>query len=374
MPTQTQVRPQLTDTVQQFGATQMAAVLAQQLQAFTAAGTLGGQKDVAVCDATAGTFIVTLPDGNSVMLGKEYVVAETSGVNPITVDAAGAGTINGAANLVVPAGEGATLIPVSVDATTLLVTWRVVGQTLTAGADPTAIHVNVAGEIHAVAAKALPVDADELVIENSAAAWAKQRITIQTLPVIHRAVAGEIAAIAAKAVPLDADLLLIEDSAAANAKASATILSLPVFHRAIAGEIAAVAAKPAPVAGDTILINDSAAANAIASATLGSLPAALASTVLQPAADAAVAILGSTGAVQLTVTGAGNVAITDGAGVYPGQTVHLFALAVGGGGSYTLALDVGTLTLNATSESAVVQRNAGNTAWVCVGLSGATIV
>jgi hypothetical protein len=60
---------------------------------------------------------------------------------------------------------------------------------------------------------------------------------------------------------------------------------------------------------------------------------------------------------------------------FAGQRVNLFAVAVAGGGSYTLVLDVGTLTLNATGEGAVVMRNAGNTAWVCVGLSGgATIV
>ena len=39
---------------------------------------------------------------------------------------------------------------------------------------------------------------------------------------------------------------------------------------------------------------------------------------------------------------------------YSGQIVDLYAVAVSGGGSYTLALDSGTLTLNATGESATI--------------------
>lgn len=51
-------------------------------------------------------------------------------------------------------------------------------------------------------------------------------------------------------------------------------------------------------------------------------------------------------------------------------------LLAGVGGSYTLPLDVGTLTFvaGAGTESAVVERNAANTAWICIGLRGATIV
>lgn len=47
----------------------------------------------------------------------------------------------------------------------------------------TAIHDNVAAEISAIAAKATPVAADYLVIEDSAAGDAKKSITIGTLPV-----------------------------------------------------------------------------------------------------------------------------------------------------------------------------------------------
>ncbi len=50
-----------------------------------------------------------------------------------------------------------------------------------AGTDPLAIHVSTAGEIHAIALKAVAVGADEIVIEDSAAAWAKKRTTLTAL-------------------------------------------------------------------------------------------------------------------------------------------------------------------------------------------------
>jgi hypothetical protein len=97
------------------------------------------------------------------------------------------------------------------------------------GADPNAIHVNVANEISGIAAKAAPVAADIVVIEDSAAAWAKKKVVLDGADVtaIHDNVAAEINAVAAKAVPIAADLLLIEDSAAANAKKKITIGTLP---------------------------------------------------------------------------------------------------------------------------------------------------
>ena len=94
---------------------------------------------------------------------------------------------------------------------------------------------------------------------------------------------------------------------------------------------------------------------------------------LQPAANAALALLNTTRGAQLTVTSAATTVIST-TSSYAGQVINLFAVAVAGGGSYTLALGVGTLTINAASEGATIVRNAANTAWVCVGLSGATIV
>jgi hypothetical protein len=51
-----------------------------------------------------------------------------------------------------------------------------------AGFDSTAIHDNVANEINAITGKATPVAADRLVIEDSAAAWAKKSIALADLP------------------------------------------------------------------------------------------------------------------------------------------------------------------------------------------------
>ena len=90
--------------------------------------------------------------------------------------------------------------------------------------DADAMHDNVDGEIHAITEKTTPVDADELVIEDSEASHAKKRLQIANLPggtdtdAIHDNVDGEIAAVAEKTTPVDADVALIEDSAASNAK------------------------------------------------------------------------------------------------------------------------------------------------------------
>ena len=85
-------------------------------------------------------------------------------------------------------------------------------------------------------------------------------------------------------------------------------------------------------------------------------------------------ILGTTRAVNLTVTGAATIVIANGAGLYAGQVVSLRGVAVSGGGSYTLAVQGGTLTINATDEEPEVMRNAANDAWVVIRKGTATIV
>lgn len=115
----------------------------------------------------------------------------------------------------------------------------------TAGADPTAIHEDVAGEIFAIAVKAVPLAADLVLIEDTAAANAKKSTTAGAIAAlgggvdpnaIHDNVAGEIDAIAAK-VPVAADELLIEDSGAAWAKKKTTLtdLSAAVIHNSLSG-------------------------------------------------------------------------------------------------------------------------------------------
>lgn len=50
------------------------------------------------------------------------------------------------------------------------------------GLDNAAVHVNTAGELNGITLKASPVGADVLLIEDSAAGFAKKRVTISTLP------------------------------------------------------------------------------------------------------------------------------------------------------------------------------------------------
>lgn len=236
-----------------------------------------------------------------------------------------------------------------------------------AGTDATAIHVDVADEITQITLKAAPLIDDVAVIEDTAAAAAKKRITLGTVAKMP----GQVTALTAATI-LVTDLIAFEDASATLAMKKALVQE--VF--AAPGWMTGVAAAT-PLAADVIVFEDASDTLAIKKTTVGALPIAqaqVAGIALQPAADAAVAILGTTRGVQLVVTGASNIAISTGAGVYAGQVVNLFALAVAGGGSYTLALDVGTLTLNAASEGAVVERNTGNTAWICIGLAGGTIV
>lgn len=197
-----------------------------------------------------------------------------------------------------------------------------------------------AGDFSTFASKAVPVGADVLLIEDSAASGAKKLVTISSLPVagvasfegrtgavtsqagdytaaevglgsvtndaqLKRA-AGDFATFATKAVPVGADVLLIEDSAAAGAKKLITISSLPIdgvvsfagrtgvvtpqsgdYNAAAVGlgnvtndaqlkradsDFATFALKATPVGADVLLIEDSAAAGAKRRIAISSLP------------------------------------------------------------------------------------------------------
>lgn len=106
---------------------------------------------------------------------------------------------------------------------------------ISSASDNTAVHVDVDAEISGVTEKISPVSGDFILIEDSAASNAKKKVQVGNLPggsgtdpdAIHDNVAAEISAIAAKAVPTTSDYLLIEDAAVANAKKSITIGDLP---------------------------------------------------------------------------------------------------------------------------------------------------
>lgn len=89
-----------------------------------------------------------------------------------------------------------------------------------------------AADYTAFTLKATPVSGDVVLIEDSAASYAKKYATVGTLPVsdsdaFHKSVAAEISALTEKTTPVDADWVLIEDSAASNAKKKVSLLNLP---------------------------------------------------------------------------------------------------------------------------------------------------
>jgi hypothetical protein len=87
--------------------------------------------------------------------------------------------------------------------------------------------------------------------------------------------------------------------------------------------------------------------------------------------DGAVALANTDTTLILAASAAGAKAITT-ASSYPGQQVWV-RLVARTGGSYTLALASGTLTLDAANEAALIVRNAAGTGWLVGCLVGATI-
>lgn len=89
------------------------------------------------------------------------------------------------------------------------------------------------GDIDTFTEKVSPVGADLILIEDSGASNAKKKVQITNLPggadadAIHDNVGSEISAITEKVTPVNADLLVIEDSAASNAKKRVQIGNLP---------------------------------------------------------------------------------------------------------------------------------------------------
>ena len=181
--------------------------------------------------------------------------------------------------------------------------------------DPAALHTGVANEIDGITEKASPIGADIILIEDSEAAGVKKKVQFTNLPggadadAIHDNVAAEINAIATKATPVSGDLLLIEDSAAANAKKKVTVGSLPAgvdttaVHKATAAEISAMTNKATPAAGDHIMIEDSADSNNKKRILISSLPTG---SVATPggANEIYVSNVGGTGGIWIQSRGA----------------------------------------------------------------------
>ena len=172
----------------------------------------------------------------------------------------------------------------------------------TAGADTTAIHDNVAAEISAVTSKPTPTTADLLLIEDAAAANAKKRITIGSLPAAapasHAAshqnggsdeinVAGLNGVLADDQNPVnhaadhqngggdEINVGGLSGVLADNQNAiPAAGIDTTALHDNVGGEILAIPSKGIPTASDVLVIEDVAALNDKKSITIGSLPAA----------------------------------------------------------------------------------------------------
>ena len=92
--------------------------------------------------------------------------------------------------------------------------------------DSDAVHVNVAGEINGISAKATPTSSDLLIIEDAADSNNKKKITIGNLPAtsdsnaVHVNAANEITAITEKTTVANADEFIIEDSGDSGNKKS----------------------------------------------------------------------------------------------------------------------------------------------------------
>jgi len=97
-------------------------------------------------------------------------------------------------------------------------------------------------------------------------------------------------------------------------------------------------------------------------------PIHIAAVSVAPAADAAAAILNTTTEVLVSTASGANTAIATTSSV-PGQRVFLRMTAAAGGGSYTLVVSGGTLTLNSVGESAEIIRNVANSAWHVLALT-----
>ncbi len=232
--------------------------------------------------------------------------------------------------------------------------------------DPNAIHVNTDAEIVAIAEKVLPVNTDLLVIEDSAAGNAKKKVQIGNLPAgggggadpnaIHDNIAGEIVLIGEKVVPVAADLVIIEDSADANNKKRVQVGNLPggtdgaAIHDNVAGEIHAIASKAVPVAADEVVIEDSAAAWAKKRMSLSTIPIANGADGTAIHDDTAGEIHAI--ASKAVPVAADELVIEDSAAAWAKKRIAISALPSGGGG-LGYALNVITTSYNPVDSETV---------------------
>lgn len=258
----------------------------------------------------------------------------------------------------------------------------------------------IAAYITGRAAKTPPVDADGLVITDSAAAGAPKQVTWANIKAAMFAAWGVLlAAATAKTTPVDADVMLLADSAASNATKKVTWANLKATVMAALGTtIAALTGKTTPVDADTLALSDSAAAGVGKSLTWANVKATLLTYLLGifPRFDAA-ATLTQTNKGQVAANigqaweqigarvevGAGGVTQVawTGLSAYRQLRIAGFALPETDGVALALQLSsdngssyIGTATYNyqLTSAAAAAISTAATTGGTSLGLTGST--
>ncbi len=137
----------------------------------------------------------------------------------------------------------------------------------------TALAYHLPKQIHGVAGKTTPVDADEFGIIDTAASNALKKLTFANLlATIWTRLGALIAGGTDKATPADADTLGLADSAASSATKKLTFANLWIWVKA---KVTALTAKATPVDADSVLINDSEASGVPKQTTLTNFKAFL---------------------------------------------------------------------------------------------------
>ncbi len=80
-----QIRSDLQNSVQQHANRAAGSLIARQLQAFTASGSLDSNKDTALCDTSGGTITMQLPLGEDKVKGLPFLFYKTDAANTLTV-------------------------------------------------------------------------------------------------------------------------------------------------------------------------------------------------------------------------------------------------------------------------------------------------